>query len=199
MARTKKTQEEELPFPVPDYEETTTEQISFDDLEFEAEVLDEEELQTKKFYTISGKESQYEPEWEQFGVNELDVGEEMEGRPEITIFEKKDKSYNAMRVRIMDDGEILDCYFNYPKKDYPYVKGINNGFDFYKTCFNFIYGVLRYKDEANVVDKNGDKINNFAKVNLENFAKYVDQMNTIGVRIIEGNNGYNDWIIYKME
>ena len=59
MALSKKTQEE-LPFPIDGVdEEPTTEQISFDDIEFEADFVDEDELETKKFYTISGKESQY--------------------------------------------------------------------------------------------------------------------------------------------
>ena len=80
--KSKKTEEEELPFPVNiEDERTTTEQISFDDIEFEAEYVDEDELETKKFYTISGKESWYEPTWEKFGINDLQVGDEFEGRP----------------------------------------------------------------------------------------------------------------------
>ena len=101
----------------------------------------------------------------------------------------------------MDDGEIVDIYINYPKKDYPYVTGINKGFDFYRKCFDFIFSVLKYRDERNVVDKNGEEINRFSKVNLETFAKYVDQMQRIGIRITEGNtdSDYNSFIIYKME
>lgn len=184
-------------------EEPTVEQISFDDIDFEAEYIDEEELEemsTKKYYTISGKEQQYEPEWESFNVSELDVGVTMEGRPEITIFENEDKSYNAFRLRIMDDGEILNCYLNYPKKDYPYVKRINKGFDFYRPLFNFIYSLLRMKDEKNVVDANGEEVNMFNKINIEMLAKFVDQHERVGVKIIEGvNPDYNDWVIYKLE
>ena len=192
MALSKKTNEE-LPFPV-NTEKETSSQINFDDLEFEAEYEEE-----KQYFTISGKEQQYEPEWERYGVNDLDIGTEMEGRPEITVFENEDKSYNAMRVRVMDDGEMVDCYFNYPKKDYPYVKDITKDFEFYRPCFNFIFGVLRLRDETNVVTPEGEEVNRFKTVNLETFAKYVDQMSRIGVRITEGSNGYNDWIIYKME
>ena len=202
MALKSKKTEEELPFPVDmEHEQTSTEQISFDDLEFEAEYVDEDELETKKFYTISGKESQYEPQWDKFKASDLDVGDEFEGRPEINIFKNDDKSYDALRVRVMDDGEILDLYVNFPKKDYPYVKGINKGFDFYRTCFDFIYSVLRWNDESNVVNKDGEEVNKFGKVNLEKFAKFVDQHNRIGVRITEGNpdSDYNSWIIYKME
>ncbi len=182
-------------------DEPVNQQISFDDLDFEAEFVDEEDLQTKKYYTISGKESWYEPEWEKMKASELDVGDEFEGRPEINIFENKDKSYDALRLRVMDDGEILDLYLNYPKKDFPYVKGINKEFDFYRTCFDFIFSILKWRDERNVVDSDGEEINRFKQVNLETFAKFVDQHERVGVRITEGkpDSEYNSWEIYKME
>lgn len=183
-------------------EETTEQvQISFDDLEFEADFVDEDAVETKKFYTISGKESWYEPTWEKYGMMDLDVGDEFEGRPEINIFQNEDKSYDALRLRVMDDGEMVDIYINYPKKDYPYVKGINKGFDFYRKCFDFIFSILRLRDETNVIDTNGEEINRFKKVNIETFAKYVDSMNRVGIRITEGNTDseYNSFIIYKME
>ena len=191
--------EEELPFPIPEH--TTTEQISFDDIECEAEYVDEDELETKKFYTISGKESQYEPQWEKFGMNDLNVGDEFVGRPEINIFENEDKSYDALRIRVMDDGEILDLYVNYPKKDFPYVRGITKSFDFYRKCFDFIYSVRRLHGDEYVVDKNGEEVNRFNKINLEMLAKYVDQHNRVGVRITEGNSDseYDSFIIYKLE
>lgn len=178
------------------------EQVNFDDLEFEAEYIDEEELeQPTKFLTLSGKECQYEPEWEQIKLHELDIGDEFEGIPEINIFENEDKTYNAMRLRLLDDGEILDCYFNYPKKNYPYVKRLNKVFDFYRPCFDFIYSVLKCRDERNVVDAKGEEINIFNSVNLETFAKYVDGMKRVGVRVTEGNedSDYNSFEIYKME
>ena len=199
MALNKK---EELPFEI---EGTADNQISFDDLEFEGEVLTEEELEeankVTKYYTISGKEQMYEPDWEKFSIRELDVGDEFEGIPEVTLFENEDKTYDALRLRLLDDGEILDCYFNYPKRDYPYVKNINKGFDFYRTCFDFLFSILKWQDESNVVNSNGEEINKFGKVNLENFAKFVDQHSRVGVRVTEGNpdSEYNSWEIYKME
>lgn len=181
--KSKKT-EEELPFPI-DVEEVK-EQVTFEDLEFKAEFVDEEQLETKVFYTISGKESDYEPTWEKMNIRELEVGDEFEGKPEVMIFKNDEKTYDAIRLRVLDDGEILDCYFNYPKKDFPYVTGINKGFDFYRTCFDFIFSVLKIRDERNVV-KNGEEVNRFSKVNLETFAKYVDQHKRVGVRVTEGN------------
>ena len=177
------------------------EQVSFDDLEFEAEFVEDDEMETKKFYTISGKESWYEPTWEKYGMQDLDIGDEFEGRPEINIFENDDKTYNALRLRVMDDGEMVDIYINYPKKEWPYVKNINKGFDFYRKCFDFIFSVLRLRDERNVVDNKGEEINRFKTVNLESFAKYVDSMERVGIRITEGNTDseYNSFQLYKME
>ena len=176
------------------------EQISFEDLEFEAEFIDEDTAKPKCL-TISGKESIYEPNWERYGMQDLEIGDTFEGRPEITKFENEDKTYDAYRLRVMDDGEIVDIYINYPKKDYPYVTGINKTFDFYRKCFDFIYSVLRYRDETNVVNSQGEEVNRFNKVNIETFAKYVDQMDRIGIKITEGNSDseYNSFIIYKME
>ena len=186
---------------IPEEAIENVEQITWDDLEYEAEFVDEDELETKKFYTISGKESWYEPTWEKFKASDLDVGDEFEGRPEINIFANPDKSYDALRVRVMDDGEILDLYVNFPKKDFPYVTGINKGFDFYRTCFDFIFSILKLRDENNVVNKDSEEVNRFKKVNLENFAKMVDSMSRIGIKITEGNpdSDYNSWIICKME
>ena len=185
-------------------EEPVVEQVSFDDIDFEAEYIDEEELEemsVKKYYTISGKESWYEPEWEQFGVNELDPETTMEGRPEIRSVNKEGKTYNAIHLKVMDDGEILNCWFNYPKKDWPYVKRINKNFDFYRPLFDFIYTLLRMKDESNVVDSNGEEVNIFNKINLEMLLKFVDQHERVGVKITDGNpdDDYNGWVIYKLE
>ena len=52
-----------------------------------------------------------------------------------------------------------------------------------------------------LLTKTVKKLTGLEKVNLENFAKFVDGMENIGVRITEGNpdSDYNSWIIYKME
>ena len=177
----------------------SNEQISFEDLEFEAEFTEQE---TKQYYTISGKVQEYEPTWDKYSMRDLDVGDDMEGRVEICHFKNEDKKYDNLRIRVMDDGEILDCYVNIPKPDEKgFITNIRKGFDFYRTAFDFIYSVLRWKDERNVVDNNGEEINHFKKVNIISFAKFVDQMSRVGVRITEGNSDsdYNSFIIYKME
>ena len=166
-------------------------------LDFEAEYEEERE-----YTTISGKEYMDVHDWEKYNIHDLDVGEEMEGIPEITFFENKDRKYDSLRVRVADDGEYVDLYVNLPKPDnLGYITNIKKGFDFYRTCFDFVFSILRLRDERNVVNKDGEEVNKFSKVNIINFAKYLDQMSRIGVRITEGNpdSDYNSWTIYKME
>ena len=167
------------------------------DLEFEAEY--EEEI---TYTTISGKEYMDIHDWEKYTIHDLDVDEKMEGIPEITYFTNKDRNYDSLRVRIADDGEYVDLYVNLPKPDeLGYVTNIRKSQDFYRTCFDFLFSILKYRDERNVVNKDGEEINKFSKVNILNFAKYVDGMSRIGIRITEGNkdSDYNSWKIYKME
>lgn len=180
-------------------ENKTVEQVTFEQLEFEAEYTEKENI---TYTTISGKEQQYEPTWEKYTIKDCDIGDTMEGRVEITHFKNDDRKYDSLRVRIMDDGEILDCYVNIPKPDTNgYITNIRKSFDFYRTCYDFIYSILRFHDETNVVDVNGEEVNHFKKVNIIAFAKYVDQHSRIGVRITKGNpdSEYNSFIIYKME
>ena len=177
----------------------TKEQVSFDDLDYEASYDEDVE-----YTTISGKNYMDVGVFEKYGMYDFDVGDEIQGIPEITHFENKDKKYDSLRVRIIDDtsDEFADLYINIPKPDKQgYITNIRKGFDFYRTAFDFVFSVLRWKDETNVVNTDGEEINKFGKVNIFNFAKFVDQQNRIYVKIIEGNkdSDYNSWIILNME
>ena len=135
-------------------------------------------------------------------IYDYDIGDGLEGYPEISHFKNDDRKSDSLRVRIINEDEYIDLYINIPKPDENgFVKNIRKGFNFYRTAFDFIYSVLRWRDEKNVVDAAGEEINIFKKVNILKFAQFVDQMNNIGVRITEGNSEseYNSWIIYKME
>lgn len=173
------------------------EQISFDDLEFEAEYEED-----RTYTTISGKEYQDVYDWEKYYLSDFTVGDLIEGIPEITHFENKDKKYDSLRFRVLDDGEYADLYINIPKPDkLGYIGNIRKSFDFYRTCFDFIYSILKYRDERNVVNNDGEEVNRFNKVNIINFAKYVDQMQRVKVKVTEGNpdSEYNSFQLYKME
>ena len=194
---------------LPDEFEKET-QVTFEDLGLETEYadLDAEATEKTKYFTITGKEQEYEPTWERYTISDLSIGDEFEGRPEVTIFEKSDKTYNAGKVRVMDDGEILDLYFNYPKKDFPIVRNLKDirksekdTFDFYLNAYDVIFSVLKLMDERNVVNEDGEEINKINAINIEAIMKIIDNNTRIGVRIIKGSpyNEYPSWMIYKME
>lgn len=182
-------------------EEPITEQVSFEDC-VDGMEFDYEEERTYK--TISGKDYIDVNTWEKYGMYDFDTGDEIQGVPEITHFINKDKKYDSLRVRVADitSDEYADLYINIPKPDEQgFITNINKGFDFYRTAFDFVFSVLRFRDETNVIDKNGEEKNHFGKVNIILFAKYVDQMKRISVKITEGNtdSDYNSWIITNME
>ena len=179
--------------------ETETLQVSYDDLMEDLEFDYEEE---PEYTTISGKEYQEVQGWSKYYLSDFDVGDDIEGIPELTHFINKDKKYDSIRFRILDDMEFADLYINIPKPDdLGYISNIRKGFDFYRTCFDFLFSVLKYRDERNVVDKNGEERNHFGKVNILTFAKYVDQMSRVKVRVTEGNSDsdFNSFEIIKME
>jgi hypothetical protein len=178
-----------------------TKEVTFDDL---LEGMEYEYQEDREYTTISGKPQKDISSYSTFKSYDLDVGEDPVGYPEVTIFTNDDKKYDSLRLRLIieEDEEVLDCYANIPKRDkLGFISNIRKGFDFYRTAFDFIYSVLKYRDERNVVDENGEEKNFFKKVNIETFAKYVDQFERVGVKITEGNpdSTYDSWEIYKME
>lgn len=180
-------------------ENKTVEQVSFEDL-----VKTTEGTADGNYTTITGKTTEYHPDYEVFKAYEMDVGDWIEGRPELSIIPKKEKSYDAIHLRIIDDTaeEILDCYANYPRADEEgMVKNLTKDFDFYRNAFDFIYSVLKTKGDKYVVDKNGDEYTKFRRVHLIGFARLVDQQSKVRVEITEGCNDseYNSWQIINME
>lgn len=175
------------------------EQINFDQL---TEGLEAEYDPNEGYSTVSGKPLTNVQQLDGMNIYDYEVGDDLEGRPEISHFKNDDKKSDSLRVRIINEDEYIDLYVNIPKPDEKgFVKNIRRGFDFYRTAYDFIYSILKYRDEANVVDSNGEEKNHFKKVNILLFAKYVDQMEHIKVRLTEGNtdSDYNSWIITKME
>jgi len=178
-------------------EEKVNEQVSFDDLEFETEYTED-----NGYNTISGKEQTNVQTFEKLSIYDFDIGDDITGLPEISHFKNDDRKSDSLRVRVINEDEYVDLYVNIPKpNEHGVITNIRKGFDFYRTAFDFIYSVLRWKDERNVVNAAGEEINVIKKVNIIKFAKFVDQMDNIGIRITEGNieSEYNSFIIYKME
>ena len=180
-------------------ENKTVEQVNFDDL-----VQSTEASVDEIYKTVTGRETDYKPEYEVYKAHELNVGDWIEGRPELSIAPKKNKSYDAVHLKIYDDSaqEILDCWANFPRADEDgFVTGLTKDFDFYRTAFDFIYSVLKTRGDKYVLDKNGEEYTRFNRVDFIGFCKLVDQMSKVRVEITEGNedSNYTSWQITSME
>ena len=180
-------------------ENKTVEQVNFDDL-----VQSTEASVDGTYKTVTGRKTDYKPDYELFKAHELDVGDWIEGRPELSIVTKEAKNYDAIHLKIYDDAaeEILDCWANFPRADKEgFVKGLTRDFDFYRNAFDFIYSVLKTRGDKYVLDKNGEEYTKFNRVDFLGFCKLVDQMSKIRVEITEGNpdSEYNSWMITSME
>ena len=175
------------------------EQVNFDDLVATTEAEIEE-----SYKTVTGRETGYYPEYEAFKAYQMDVGDWIEGKPEVSIIPKEGKNYDALHLRVIDDNaeEILDCYANFPRADNEgFVKNLTKDFDFYRNAFDFIFSVLKTRGDKYILDKNGEEYNKFKRVDFMGFAKLVDTMNKVKVEITEGNpdSEYDSWMITEME
>ena len=175
----------------------SNEQIKFDDLICEGGFSEE-------YTTVTGKEILSLPDYEVYKNYELDVGDDITGYPEVSIIPKKDKSYDSLKVRIIDEPreEILEAYAYFPKVDENgMAKNISKTFDFYRNAFDFIYSVRRCQGDEYVVDKNGEEFTCWENIDFLGHAKLVDSMDKVTVKITAGNkkSDYNSWMIKNME
>jgi len=175
------------------------EKVNFDDLIATTEATAEE-----GYKTITGRETEYLPDYETYKSYEMDVGDWIQGKPEVSIITKDGKNYDALHLRIIDDSaeEILDCYCNYPRADEQgFVTNLTKDFDFYRSAFDFIFSILKTRGDKYVLDKNGEEYNKFRRVDFMGFARLVDTMKQVKVEITEGNpdSTYDSWMIIHME
>lgn len=182
-----------------------TKQVGLD-FGFEAE-YDENE---GEFKTISGNDPRDVSMATKYDIRDFDIGNVVIGYPELTIFNNNEKDEKgeykkksqSVRVRIVDgDEEYIDLYANIPRRDDKgFITGLNKYFNFYRTGFDLVYSFMRFLDETNVVDQNGEEINRINKVNIERICEAIDKMEYIKVKIVEsGDEQYPSFIILDMK
>lgn len=180
----------------------TSEQVSLD-FGFEAEYSEFD-----GYTTITGKEQKDLPKENGATLDEFAPGTEIDGYPEVTIFDNNDKNgdgeykkkYQSVRIRLIDDDEYVDLYSNIPRRTSDgFISNLNEGFDFFRTGFDLVFSFMRFLDETSVLDENG-RINRIKKVNIENICKSIDGYDRVSVRVTNGaDNGYNSFVILNME
>lgn len=190
-------------------EETAVEQknediVTNDEFGFTAEFkLDE-------YTTISGKEYRDMGKATQYNIKDFDIGNVINGYPELTIFENNDKddkgeyvkNYQSVRLRIIDgDEEYVDLYANIPRRDTNgFVEKLNKGWKFMRGGFDLAFSFMRWVDETNVVTPTGEEINYINKINMDAICRKIDSMEWVKVKIVEGaDEDYPSWIILDIK
>ena len=144
--------------------------------------------EVKEFKTITGKETDFDPDKDKIRLHDLDDGETFEGKPEVDIIVKEDKSYDVARIKVIGEDEDLTIYANFDKRIYPVIKGANEGFQFYRDSFNIAKSILILNGAP--ISGNAKKIK---EVNFQQILEFIDGMETITIRAIE----YDDNPEYK--
>ena len=172
-------------------------QINFDELKCEGGFAEE-------YTTITGKQQIPVHDYEVYKTYECDVGKELTGYPEVSILPKEGKSYDSLKVKVIDElgQEVLEAYANFPRADEKgFVKRIGKDFDFYRNAFDFLHSVRKCHGEKYIVDRNGEEYTEYKNIDFMGHAKLVDQMSKITIRVTEGNpdSTYDSWEIKDME
>lgn len=184
-------------------ETVVDEQSSIDDFGFEAEYVE-------GYKTISGNEQRDISNATGYYLSDLEIGNIVTGYPEVTIFENNEKddngdyvkNYQSPRIRIIDgDEEYVDLYANIPRKDNKgFIRNLNRNYDFFRGGFDLVFSFMRWVNEANVYDDDGETINRINMVNIENICKKIDTMEYIKIKVVKGaNEDFPSFIILDMK
>lgn len=142
-------------------------------------------------------------DYEKFTINDAEAGTTFKGKPNVFRFEPKEgRKSTSVRIRLIDDEEkeLLDAYMNVPL-DFPMIKNIRQGFDFYRSTFDCITSVLEKINPNIVKDARGNRINRINKINLEEVIEYLNNKETLTIEVLEGaeDSEYNSFRIIDWE
>ena len=130
--------------------------------------------------SVSGKDLKLDNEREILYLRDLDEGEPYKGNPIVSIFKNDEKTYNNVSIRLVspDESEELRLSVNYPKKDCPLVKNLNEDFGFYLNAFNLV------KDIAILTGVEGVDVDTrlFREVNFKELVEFVDGLDELEIQ-----------------
>ena len=130
--------------------------------------------------SVSGKDLKLDNEREILYLRDLDEGESFKGNPIVSIFKNDEKTYNNVSIRLVspDESEELRLSVNYPKKDCPLVKNLNEDFGFYLNAFNLV------KDIAVLTGVEGVDAGTrlFKEVNFKELIEFVDGLDELEIQ-----------------
>ena len=166
------------------------------------------EAEYQGFETITGKDQTDISNSTGYGLGDLEIGNTVNGRPEVVIFENNEKdddgeyvkNYQSIRIRLVDHNEYVDLYANIPRRDEKGFVSLYHYQDFYRTGFDLAKSFMRFLDETNIVDETGEEINMINKINIENVCKAIDMKDYAKFKVVKGaSEEYDSFILMDMK
>lgn len=130
--------------------------------------------------SVSGKDLKLDNERDILYLRDLDEGESFKGNPIVSIFKNDEKTYNNVSIRLVspDESEELRLSVNYPKKDCPLVKNLNEDFGFYLNAFNLVRDIAVLTGVEGV--DAGTRL--FREVNFKELIEFVDGLDELEIQ-----------------
>jgi len=146
-------------------------------------------------------------------LDDLKVGKEVIGEPDVAIYINDEKEINGvkydekkwdtanMRLFSEDGTDYLEIYINIPKVDEDgFIHNIHQKNKFYNNCFNLIFGFMKHMNEDMLIDSESETgfVNYFKKINIEYLVEKLNEFTDIKIKVTEGQNNYNGFIITEI-
>lgn len=140
-------------------------------------------------------------DYERANINQINVDSIFEGKPFIMKFENDDKNYDTVLIKLLNDidMECLDVYINTPKFK-NVIKNIRKRNNFTLNLFNLIISVNKLIDPSSIMDpKTKDEINVIKKINFQDLLDFLEEKESIKIKVIPGSEGYNSFEVIKIQ
>lgn len=146
-------------------------------------------------------------EYNKIKVNELDVGDTIEGKPSITFKDKKSMNGNTYKTIIIELSnntmmEYYTLYINCPNPDEEgFVYNIHKNYGFTRDLFNLIFSYQYLVDPSSTLTMNGEEKNTINRIRIKPFLDFLASKDSLQFKITEGNpdSQYNSQIITKLQ
>lgn len=144
---------------------------------------------------------------EKININELSIGDYVEGKPDIKITPRttsKGSAYNRIDITLINEaaGEYCTLYINCPEADMQgIVHHIMRGSDFQRGIFDLIFSFKYLQDPSSVMWEEGREMNMVSMFKLKPFVNFLNNKEWLQFKITEGNlnSKYNSQVLTKIE
>ena len=132
-------------------------------------------------------------DYERVRVNELEIGDNFGGKPDISFKDKTSMHGNTYQSIVIDlyDSEAMEyytIYINCPEPDEEgFVNYIRKGYGFTRDLFDLIFSYQALTDPTSVMTDNGEEKNTIRRIRIKPFLNFLNNKEWLQFKVTEGN------------